>query len=146
MDMHDLAMCRSIALAVVAVLLGGCEKPIDNSGTFTLTTGVSVLSADECAKGDEVVAPTLEKDGADYIVSMKDFFDCDDDVKQPYLTATRDKKATLVIGAIQTKNAAECDCARVARIKISDRLEAGETLYVLRGKDVIGHLDAPVEK
>ena len=73
------------------------------------------------------------------------FFACNAKVSKPYLTVTNKKKATLVIesSAPQEIFNSSCECARSLAIKLSDRLETGDTLYLLRDQDVLGHLVMP---
>jgi hypothetical protein len=143
--MSNSTIQRYGGVLILLISISACEqKPIlDHPGAFTLSTGVSIMKVDKCVADDAVGSLKLDKDGADYIVSAKGFFDCSDDMKDAYLTVGRDGKSTLVLGSTSRKSG--CECSRAVRVKVADRLEPGETLYVLGDGEVIGHLDVPRE-
>lgn len=85
--------------------------------------------------------PISEKNADGYEVAMLTFMSCGTGVPKAYLTATNNKKATLVI--LPTAKESSCECARSLRITLSNRLEPGDTLYVSYDHDVLGHLVVP---
>lgn len=95
-------------------------------------------SCDEAAGGDQL---SVQKQADAYIVLVSDTFACGDSLRSPWLGATRDKKATLVLAS--ESNRSGCECRGKVRVQIKDRLEAGDTLYVMRDSQVIGHVVLP---
>jgi hypothetical protein len=132
-------------MALLAVL-GACSSSSEPSKTsFTLSTGVSLDSGNGCLNDDQVAAPVLEKRANDYVLKLQDFVDCNSKPSDAYLTESRDKKVTLVFGRRSPGGLfkSNCECSQRLTFTISDRLEPGDTLYVLDDDHVLGHLLVP---
>jgi hypothetical protein len=123
-------------------LLQACGAPKEpGKAPFTLSTGV-VLSAESSCEDKAKTAPlAIEKAGASYVVRVRDVFSCDAETEPPYLTESRDNKATLVLRP--KGNSASCECGRSISVEIKDRLESGNILYVLNDYEVLGHVTVP---
>jgi hypothetical protein len=124
-----------------AFLLCACTKSDNDPKALTLETGISVLEAkvcDETVDGDQLA---VQKQANGYMVLVSDTFACGESLRSPWLGVTRDKKATLVLAS--EPNRSGCECRGKVRIQIKDRLESGDTLYVMRDSQVIGHIVLP---
>lgn len=135
---------RYLALSLVGVtgLLSACtehESVAGNANTFTLATGVSITNTTACSESP-IQGLTVGKSGSDYILTAAGAFSCGSEVQTPYLSIKRDKRATLVL---DSKSKSSCDCFRVVTVKVSNRLAAGDTLYVLNNGEVLGHVVMP---
>ena len=87
---------------------------------------------------------SIEKTGDNmYAVNVRDIFQCDGTL-EPFLTEPIDKTATLVLtrGNSSTGGSA-CECSRAISVTIENRLEPGDTLYILNDYRVTGHLLTP---
>lgn len=125
-----------VSLAGMAV---SCSQHEEAKGVFTLATGVSVISASACS---EVPSHRLDvsKSAADYIVVAAGTFACNPEIKAPYLSLPRDKKATLVLNSTSEST---CDCFRTVTVGLAGRLKPGDILYVLNNGEVLGHAVMP---
>lgn len=134
-----------LMLLFFSVVLCGCSSRDKPDSGFTLETGVSLVSAGECNTSQMGTRPSIKKDNADYLVTIHGGFVCQAELEKPFLSLTREKKATLVIGATQSRFgfSSNCECARSLKIKISERLEPGDTLYILNGTEVSDHVSVP---
>lgn len=146
--MKNRHLWKFLVVCAVVQSLVGCSRNIEkNSDTFTLETGVVLQEIDECDAQKKTQAPTssVKNLTAGYEVTVSAFFACNAKVSKPYLTVTNQKKATLVIESSAPKEIfnSSCECARSLAIKLSDRLETGDTLYLLRDQEVLGHLVMP---
>jgi hypothetical protein len=95
-----------------------------------------------CGNEDSSAAPKIEKSGPSYIVQFRDFFPCDADLRQPYLTENGGGRATLVFwNGDKYQNG--CECPRSLTVTITDRLKPGDVLYVSNDHDVLGHVVVP---
>jgi hypothetical protein len=117
-----------------------CSKPEADSKTWTLATGVSIVEANECVNSTQQ-SMAVKKISSDYLVTAQGFFTCDAEISQPYLTLEKDGRATLVINS--PRSSSNCECNRAVTVKIVDRLEPKNTLYVLTNEEVLGHLVLP---
>ena len=129
----------------LCVVLCGCTPREKQDAGFTLGTGVSLVTSSECSASKLETPPSIKKDGSDYLVNVHGAFICQAELEKPFLSLTREKKATLAIGATQSKfgMSSNCECARALKIKIAGRLEPGDTLYILNGTEVAGHVTVP---
>lgn len=143
---RDQSICFLIGTAAVLALLLGCSrKAPDATTTFTLATGVKLVAQTACATTAEDPTLSIAKKGSNtYLVRARGSFDCDGEL-EPFLTVSIDKKATLVLGQQAGAQAASsgCECGRTIDITIENRLESGDTIYVLNDYRVIGHLITP---
>lgn len=132
-------------IALLAVLAACSSSSEPGTASFTLATGVSLVSDNGCLNDERVAPPVLEKNGSDYVLKLQDFVDCNAKPSDVYLTESRDKKATLVFGKRSPGGLfrSDCECSRRLTFTISGRLEAGDTLYVLNDDHVLGHLVVP---
>ena len=80
------------------------------------------------------------KTGPDYIITVRAFLSCGSRVDQPWLTVPIDKRATLVL---PSEDHSECECETKLAVKLSDRVESGDLVYVLANREVVGHAVVP---
>jgi hypothetical protein len=129
-------------LLFAVFLLASCTKGESNPKVaFNLESGISVLEArscDETVVGDQL---SVQKQAEGYIVLVSDTFACGESLRSPWLGATRDRKATLLLSS--EPNRSGCECRGKVRVQIKHRLESGDTLYVMRDSQVIGHVVLP---
>ena len=130
---------RLVLLA--SFLLCSCSKTETSGQTWTLQTGVSVLEAKICDATSVKDGLSVSKQSAQYVVELSDTFSCGVNLHSPWLTVVKSHKATLVLGAASGGSA--CECRGKVRIHIANRLEPGDTLYVLNENEVVGHVVLP---
>jgi hypothetical protein len=128
---------RSFFSILLVVFLSGCSRDAPKDSTFTLGTGISVVSKGECNPAQIGEASSIVKETSGYILQIPDAYICRKDDEPIFLSLTRGHKATLTIGR------PSCECARAVKVKIVERLEPGDTLYILNGGEVSGHLLVP---
>lgn len=125
-------------------LLSGCskeEEPNEKSTTFTLSSGLTLMNVADCQPSYSENAINIKTIGShEYVVEFDGDLPCDSKAPQPYITDHIDGKATLVIDA-QFKSS--CECKRRVALKIADRIQTGQTLYILVGHAVLGHVSVP---
>lgn len=130
-----------------AFVLTGCTRSAErNIDTFTLETGVALQGVKACDTDQRVQKPASVRKLPDgYEITVSTFFSCNSEATKPYLTVTNEKKATLVIESTSPKAimGSSCECARTLIIKLTGRLDPGDTLYLLREHEVLGHLFMP---
>jgi len=128
---------------VVATLLGlqSCSDKKDVQPAFTLQTGVTLESASGCIDnfGGQHISIKPTADG--YLVSATTVLQCETRDVRPFMTATLDRRTTLVLG--HGVRGRSCECPRTVGIAIRGRTEPGEVLYVLNDYEVIGHFTVP---
>jgi hypothetical protein len=124
------------------LFLMGCSRE-KNASTFKLETGVVLQEQTECndEKNIEESTSSVTKQPDGYEVGISAYLDCDAGSVKPYLTMTNHQKATLVLYSPQDRVGfkSSCECARSLKIKLTNRLEAGDTLYLVRDEEVLGH-------
>ncbi|CBM10287.1 protein of unknown function [Ralstonia solanacearum PSI07] len=78
-------------------------------------------------------------------VSVTGYFACQSQLEPPFLTMDNEGKVTLVLMPRRhfLEFASTCECSRSMTIDISGRLTAGQTLYVLNDREVVGHVVVP---
>lgn len=130
------------AICTLLLFLLGCTRS-DGTNTFTLESGVVVREVTACqeAQKNGQQDPSVKKIADGYEVAISTFMNCGAGGAKAYLTATNNKRATLVI--LPTAKESSCECARSVKITLSNRLEPGDTLYVSYDHDVLGHLVVP---
>lgn len=137
---------RVLPLALVVAigsLLFSCTDqgvPENSANTFTLSTGVSLTEVKDCSEAPKR-GLSVRKNNSDYLVTAGGAFSCDVEIEAPHLSITREKIATLVIDSKTTRS--DCECFRTVTVKLSNRLEAGDALYVLNNGEVLGHIIMP---
>lgn len=137
---------RSIFLAMfLGMFLVSCARREEHNAVFTLATGVSLIEARNCNSNQTGGMPSVKKVEGDYLVTIFGHFPCETELEKPYLTMANEKKATLVISPKQSKLGfgSSCECGRLLIVRLSNRLEPGDTLYVLNDREVLGHLVMP---
>lgn len=118
--------CLALSLVGLTGLLASCtkhESVVSNANTFTLATGVSITNTTACSESP-MQGLTVSKSASDYIITAAATFSCPSEVQTPYLSITRDKKATLVLDSTSKSS---CDCFRKVTVKVSNRLKPGDT-------------------
>jgi hypothetical protein len=123
---------------LMAFVLCSCSQGNSRSKTLDLETGLSVLEAKACVEAADYDQLSVQKEANNYIVSVNDTFTCGESLRSPWLGITKEKKATLVLTS--EANHSGCECRGHVRIQINNRLEPGDTLYVIRDSQVIGHV------
>ncbi|WP_148716151.1 hypothetical protein [Chitinolyticbacter meiyuanensis] len=143
-SIREASMKISGMVLAASTLLGGCsEQNVVESqkSSFTLTTGVQLLSVTECDQKPAQDGVDIKKVASrEYIVGFASHASCGGDLDKAYLTTSKERKSTLVIGS-EAKDG--CECTKSIALKISDRLEPGEVLYVLIDGEVVGHTLVP---
>lgn len=124
----------------VLILIGCKEKP-DKIASFSFETGLE-SDIGSCLV-DEPSSLEIKELGKVQIVNLIWDFPCDSEIDKPYLTVTRKRGATLVINSDYGRR--PCSCTKKVAVKINDRLDVGDTIYVVANKEVVGHklLTAP---
>jgi hypothetical protein len=136
-------MKMRIILALLLILCavpGVCEET--NSGTWTYSTGLKILSVSNPAETSGKISWKIERKGRDFIVNINDFFYRDGAFEDPSLSLPSEGKVTLTVCTkkqklFQTKSEYNLQL----KIKISgDRLHKGETVYFYNGDygEVVG--------
>lgn len=134
-----------LACTAALSLLFGCSQSVPKeSVTFTLASGVKLVADTPCASSSDGTTSSVDKTGDNaYAVSVRDIFQCDGTL-EPFLTEPVDKKATLVLtGGSSSAGDSACECSRAIRVTIENRLEPGDTLYILNDYRVTSHLIIP---
>lgn len=135
-----------VAAATLVALLG-CTKQETTNGhtTFTLESGVTLLSLSECASFEGGQKASLQKLDARYVVTALTPLNCEASLSAPYLQEAGGHKATLVLPKADSAKSFStgCECPRSIKISITGRLESGDTLYVLNDDHVLGHFTVP---
>jgi len=133
-----------VCAAALSLLIGCSQSVPKESATFTLASGVRLVADTPCDSSSDGATSSVGKTGDNaYAVSVRDIFQCDGTI-EPFLTEPIDKKATLVL--IRGSNSADdsaCECSRAIRVTIENRLEPGDTLYILNDYRVTSHLIMP---
>jgi len=120
-----------------------CSRTNSAETTVTLRKGVALVASKDIP-GDKVSpAVSVKKESDSYIFTVTAFFTGDIDL--PWLTLTQDNKATLVMTPKKSPSGfnASSETARTLTIKVTDRLSARDTVYVLNNHEVIGHVVLP---
>lgn len=137
-----LTSLRLLILMIAPALLSACfegnSKP--ETGTWTLHSGVAVLYDSGCQKtSGNAASIDVHKEEQRYVVAIQSYQACQSRLTAPWLTQTRDRKATLVVNEIAAANTSTCECSRSVKIAITDRLEKGDTLFVVSESEVLGY-------
>jgi hypothetical protein len=129
---------------MMLLLFGGCSKQEEaesRKSSFTLGTGIQVISPIKCnqesARVDVDIAKTAPRE---YVLGFSSYLSCAGDLSESYLTVSKNGRSTLVVG---TGSKDGCECSKSVSLKISNRLDSGEMVYVLAGGEVIGHVLVP---
>lgn len=133
------------AIIVALPLLVACNSNESGSNdTFTLATGVKIVSISSCIENGDDFRGRITKNKNGYLVSLSEYFSCKK-IHQPFLTLPRKNKITLAIvskeGLLRYAN--ECECHRSIEIEIIGRLERKQILYVVRDNEVIDEFRIP---
>ena len=133
-----------LLLLLFAVVICSCSKLEDNKNTITLKTGISVLDTEtaKCSDAESQDELLLSQKANNYILSINQIFTCNSNLESPWLSVTKEHRATLVLDENRWSMTG-CECRKKVRIQIAGRLEKGDTLYVLRDSEVIGHFLLP---
>lgn len=126
---------------LAALMLCSCSKTERIGQAWTLQTGVSVLESKVCDQTALKDGLSVLKQANRYIVEVSETFACEAELRSPWLTVAKEHKATLVL--TQSTRGSGCECRGRVRVQISDRLEAGDTLYLLNESEVVGHIVLP---
>lgn len=128
-------------LILATLMLCSCSKSEAPRNAWTLHAGVSVLESKVCDQTVLKDGLSVSKQANHYIVEVNETFTCEADLRSPWLTVTKEHKATLVL--VPTRKGSGCECRGKVRVQISDRLEGGDTLYLLNENEVVGHVVLP---
>jgi hypothetical protein len=138
------ASFRLLILMFTPALVSACfeESSKPDAGTWTLHSGVTVLSDSGCQKtSGNAASINVHKEEQRYVVAIQSYQACQAPLMAPWLTQTRDSKATLVINQTAAANTSTCECSRSLKIAITDRLEKGDTLFVVSESEVLGYVE-----
>jgi hypothetical protein len=132
-----------IALLLALVSSSGCSRKSASDDALTLSSGVQLVELSDCSNATSV-QPSLaiHNDTSAYLLKVADVLSCQP-MEPPWVTVQGNKKATLVLPPKHTWRDSTCECARSATLRITDRLEAGDTLYVVQSNYVLGHVIVP---
>ena len=138
-------LLTAAALALGAVLiLSSCERQRKTGvleNTFTLASGVEVLEAKACdEKPESDVRATQERPGV-YKLSTVARITCGEKPDRVFLTVPRNRRATLIVESSDPSS--PCECFSLVTVRVVDRVEQGETLYVISAGEVAGHVVLP---
>lgn len=127
-------------VAVMTLALASCsDAPAPQRSAFE--AGVEVLEASECQESAATRGVVLTKRNSDHVVDIVSPGLCGAELAAPYLMPVIDGKTKLILrersSAVLNSG---CECMRSLKIKISDRFEVGETLYVTQSGEVVGHV------
>jgi hypothetical protein len=122
---------------ILPILTIGCSPNRAPDPGFTLSTGISVVGSGGCDPSRIGKNSTIIKNETGYVIEVPDAYICRKEDESGFLSLTRNHKATLTLGN------SSCECARAIKVKIERRLESGDTLYILNGGEVSGHLLVP---
>lgn len=128
---------RLFTIILTIILSFGCSPNHSRDPGFTLSTGISVVGSGGCDPAQIGRSSTIFKSNGGYVIQIPDAYICRKEEEYGFLSLTRNHKATLTLGN------SSCECARAARVEIVGRLESGDTLYILNGGEVSGHLLVP---
>lgn len=136
---------RFIWMIALIFVMVACDRGEEHGSAITLATGVTLVGNAACDSQAKVGTLNVSKDGQGYIVAVSGYFPCDADLEPPYLHDAIEGKATLVFEPKYAKGGfhSSCECARSLTVRLSDRVGGGDTLYVLNGTEVMGHLILP---
>jgi hypothetical protein len=132
-------------VAAAACALLGCSEPEKDDATWTFHTGVRVIESKDCeAPTAEMPSIAVQRASNSYIVTVRDAFSCSG-LASPWVNLPRHKKASLVISPRTTwlGGGRSCECPQALKVEITNRLEPGDTLYVVNDSQVVGHVVLP---
>jgi hypothetical protein len=142
----NIAMRLSVVFLFGVLFFLGCKEersPVSSTGT--LLSGVSLIDFASCDSTSLDPTFTLRNDADGIVVAIRDYFPCEADLEQPWLTLKKNGRATLVLD-VRTHRfgfRSNCECFRSLKIGIIGRLVNGDTLYVVSGQEVLGHASIP---
>lgn len=131
---------RWLVILLMAITVACSKQEVKESPAFTLMTGVKVVGVSPCTD-EPRHGLSIKKEASSYLVAVTGSFSCEVELKAPYLTLTREKRATLVADADVNKSS--CECFRTKTVSVTERLESGDTLYGLNNGEVVGHTLLP---
>jgi len=135
-----------IALAAILPFLNSCSEQPSSGSTFTLQTGVTLQSSSDCVDFRDGQSISLKQISDGYLVSAITPIRCEGQAVKPFMTATLDHRTTLVLNRPAKGSEASCECPRSVQIAIRERVEPGDTIYVLNDYEVLGHFTIPTHK
>lgn len=143
-----------IVLIFLVGLLSSCSKEasdVDDPNTFTMASGVKLVDNHSCIDEKNTKKPiSIEKNESGYLLNMHLYLNCNEDkipIERPVMSSGLNKRATVIIRSKKTPwwgFSNSCVCKNSLSVQISsNRLESGDTLYVVVNEVAIGHLIAP---
>jgi hypothetical protein len=136
---HTAAIC-------IALIFSGCSEAEVSKEKFTLSSGVNLEDAGKCEQpqmqADGILEVSRRASANEYLLKVRaTFTDCASSKLAPFLSISKNGKSTLqLMGA---KPQSGCACQRTVKLRILDRLQPKETLYVAAGEEVVGHVTVP---
>lgn len=126
--------------AVICILLVSCSRNGDEKPAFTLTSGVAIEKISDSKAEGQLLLVRKEKNA--YVFTVRSYFNCEKELEPPYLTLINNKRATLVITQKTSSLGFNTtyECPKNVVIKVSGRLNKGDTIYVLNNREVLGHV------
>lgn len=137
-------LARYFVMLLIAAVSLSCSQEKDGADehTWTLSSGVEVLQDSGCQNATgRPVSVDVKKEEIRYVVAVEIYQSCQSKAIEPWLTQTRNGKATLVIQPNGKDSSASCECSRSLKVAISNRLEKGNTLFVVANSEVLGYAE-----
>nr|CCA80976.1 conserved hypothetical protein [blood disease bacterium R229] len=130
---------------VVCLAISGCSQRNMTDSQFTLSSGVKLVKDTQCSTTPATTSLASRRATNSHQVSVTGYFACQSQLEPPFLTMDNEGKVTLVLVPRRhfLEFASTCECSRSMTIDISGRLTAGQTLYVLNDREVVGHVVVP---
>lgn len=142
-----LVLVRYLIVFCCASLLGACEQHASTDADFTLMSGITVAKVGECEneRGSPAQGVDVRKSDGLYHVKIDGVLVCGGEDIKVYLTEPISNRRSLVLMENRDNLAFErsCDCSRKISLKIKDRLENHQTVYIVMDNEVIDSFLVP---
>lgn len=132
-----------LCFTIISIVVISCSSANKTETAITLSKGVDTIELKDIS-GDKVSQSiSVKKEKDSYLITVTAYFT--EDIESPWLTVTKDNRATLVLTPKKTRSGfnVSSETARTLVIRVTGRLSSGETLYVLNNREVIGHIVLP---
>ena len=136
----------ALPMLILSFAISSCSRTEERDSTFTLSTGVTLIEAENCGAEKNKKPPSAMKENNSYLISMRGYFSCEATFDKLFLTTEDEKNSTLVLGSSKKSPLSfnsSCECARSLTVRLTDRLEKGDTVYLLYEQEVLGHVTLP---
>lgn len=134
------------AVFILLLALPGTLPRAEESGAFTLSTGVTLAEAPVCTK-ETTQSVRIRKVREGHEVLVRAYFSCDGAFAQPWLSPSVGSGATLVLEKqrrLGIGSSSKCECLYDLKLSIaSGRLQPKDALYVVSEQVVVSHVKVP---